>query len=172
MTSVLLDLAHDIVTRARAQKQILVTAESCTGGLVASLLTEIPGSSAMFDCGFVTYSNAAKQQLLFVPEQDLLAFGAVSAEVAMAMARGALTHSRGDMAISLTGIAGPDGGTAEKPVGLVFLGYQQKGKMAGFIQLNLTGNRRQIREQAAAAALEQFRLMMADTESGPAVQMN
>jgi len=172
MDDFLIQTARDIVTLARAKNRVMTTAESCTGGLVAALLTEIPGSSAVFDCGFVTYSNAAKQQLLFVPENDLLCFGAVSAEVAMAMTQGALSYSRADMAISLTGVAGPDGGTAEKPVGLVYLGYQQRGSRAAFEKLNLHGDRHQIRFQAAAAALEKFRLMIADTESAPAVQTN
>ncbi|HWG05708.1 MAG TPA: CinA family protein [Beijerinckiaceae bacterium] len=97
----------------------LATAESCTGGLVAALLTEVPGSSAVVERGFVTYSNEAKQELLGVGASLLMTHGAVSAEVAQAMARGALDHSRADVAVAITGIAGPGGGTPEKPVGLV-----------------------------------------------------
>jgi nicotinamide-nucleotide amidase len=97
----------------------LATAESCTGGLVAGLLTEIAGSSDVVERGFVTYSNAAKHELLGVPEAMLAAHGAVSAPVARAMAEGALAHSSADVAVSVTGVAGPGGGSAEKPVGLV-----------------------------------------------------
>ena len=101
---------------------MLATAESCTGGLVAALITEIPGSSDVFDRGFVTYSNAAKAESLDVAPALLNPFGAVSAEVAGAMATGALAHSRADVAVSITGIAGPGGGSPEKPVGLVHFG--------------------------------------------------
>lgn len=98
---------------------MLSTAESCTGGLVAALLTSVPGSSSVVDRGFVTYSNEAKAQMLGVPMALIKTHGAVSAEVARAMAEGAQQRSIGDLAISITGIAGPDGGSTEKPVGLV-----------------------------------------------------
>jgi nicotinamide-nucleotide amidase len=97
----------------------IATAESCTGGLVAGLLTEIAGSSAVLERGFVTYSNEAKRELLGVPAGALETHGAVSEPTARAMARGALAHSRAQVAVSITGVAGPGGGTAEKPVGLV-----------------------------------------------------
>ncbi len=97
----------------------IATAESCTGGLVAALLTEVPGSSAVVERGFVTYSNEAKREMLGVPEATLQAHGAVSEATARAMARGALAHSRARVAVSVTGVAGPGGGSAEKPVGLV-----------------------------------------------------
>lgn len=103
------------------------TAESCTGGLVAGLITEIPGSSDVFERGFVTYSNAAKIECLGVEARLLDSFGAVSAEVAKAMAAGALARSRADVAVSITGIAGPGGGSAEKPVGLVHFASARKG---------------------------------------------
>ena len=103
----------------RAAGSKLATAESCTGGLVAGLLTEIPGSSAVVERGFVVYSNEAKQELLGVPEATIAAFGAVSEETARAMAQGAIAHAHADFAVAITGIAGPDGGTPEKPVGLV-----------------------------------------------------
>ena len=105
----------------------LATAESCTGGLVAALLTEIAGSSDVVERGFVTYSNAAKHELLGVPEAMLAAHGAVSEAVARAMAEGALAHSRADVAVSITGVAGPGGGSAEKPVGLVHFGAARRG---------------------------------------------
>ena len=104
------------------------TAESCTGGLIAGLLTEIPGSSDMVERGFVVYSNAAKQELLGVPAEMLVSHGAVSAETAVAMAEGALRASRAEVAVSVTGIAGPDGGTATKPVGLVHFACARRGK--------------------------------------------
>jgi nicotinamide-nucleotide amidase len=112
--------ARRVLDACRARKLTVVTAESCTGGLVAAILTEIPGSSDVVDRGFVSYSDAAKQAMLDVPAQLLQDFGAVSRETADAMARGALARSRADLAVSVTGIAGPGGGSAQKPVGLVY----------------------------------------------------
>ena len=112
-------LAARVLARARARGLTIVTAESCTGGLVAAALTDIAGSSDVFERGFVTYSNDAKQELLGVPAAMLATHGAVSQATAEAMARGALAHSRGDLSVAITGVAGPGGGTAEKPVGLV-----------------------------------------------------
>ena len=123
----LLARAAALIARYAALKQMIATAESCTGGLVAGLLTEIPGSSAVLDRGFVFYSNQAKQDLLGVSAQTLARFGAVSAEIAREMALGALAHSAADVAVSITGIAGPDGGTAQKPVGLVHFGCARRG---------------------------------------------
>lgn len=105
----------------------IATAESCTGGLVAGLLTEISGSSAVMERGFVTYSNEAKIELIGVPSDLISSHGAVSEPVARAMAEGALAHSRADVAVSITGIAGPGGGSAAKPVGLVHFGLARKG---------------------------------------------
>lgn len=113
--------AEKLLADARANGLKIATAESCTGGLIAGLLTEIAGSSDVFERGFVTYSNEAKQELLGVPHELLARYGAVSAEVARAMALGALKHAHADMAVAVTGIAGPTGGTTEKPVGLVYL---------------------------------------------------
>ncbi len=106
---------------------MLATAESCTGGLVAALLTEIPGSSTMFDRGFVTYSNEAKQAMLGVPAELLARYGAVSEACARAMAEGAVANSSATMAVSITGIAGPGGGSDDKPVGLVHFGCSRRG---------------------------------------------
>ena len=106
----------------------LATAESCTGGLLAGLLTEIPGSSAVFERGFVTYSNSAKSELIGVPPALLERHGAVSEEVARAMAEGALAHAPVDVAVSVTGIAGPDGGSPDKPVGLVYFAAAPRGR--------------------------------------------
>jgi nicotinamide-nucleotide amidase len=111
--------AAELLDAARARAETLVTAESCTGGLLAAALTAIPGSSDVFERGFVTYSNAAKSEILGVPFWLIERHGAVSEDVARAMAGGALAHSHASLAVSVTGIAGPDGGTAEKPVGLV-----------------------------------------------------
>jgi nicotinamide-nucleotide amidase len=120
--------AAELVARYKTAGLMAVTAESCTGGLIAGLLTEIPGSSNMLERGFVVYSNAAKQELLGVPAETLARHGAVSAETAIAMAEGALRFSRAEIAVSVTGIAGPDGGTAGKPVGLVHFACARRGK--------------------------------------------
>lgn len=120
------EAAERVFTLLRERKLKLVTAESCTGGLVAGAITDIPGSSDVFDRGLVTYSNDAKQRLLGVTGDLLKTHGAVSAEVAKAMAEGALSASDCDVAVSLTGIAGPDGGSDQKPVGLVFIGCASK----------------------------------------------
>ena len=112
-------LARQVIETAAARGLVLVTAESCTGGLVAGALTAIAGSSAVVERGFVTYSNASKTDLLAVPADLIEACGAVSEPVARAMARGALAGSGADLSVSVTGVAGPGGGTAEKPVGLV-----------------------------------------------------
>jgi nicotinamide-nucleotide amidase len=117
----LLDRARDVLDGARAKNIRIVTAESCTGGLIAALLTEIPGSSDVVERGFVTYSNEAKEESLSVPAALLRKYGAVSDHVARAMADGALRHARAQLAIAVTGIAGPGGGSAEKPVGLVYV---------------------------------------------------
>ena len=119
--------ARRILAMCRARGLLLATAESCTGGLIAGALTEIAGSSDVVECGFVTYSNEAKASMLDVPRQMIERHGAVSAEVARAMAEGALAHSAAHLAVSVTGIAGPGGGSAKKPVGLVHFGCATKG---------------------------------------------
>jgi nicotinamide-nucleotide amidase len=111
----------------KVRKFMVATAESCTGGLVAGALTDIAGSSAVVDRGFVTYTNEAKHQMLGVPLDTLAKFGAVSRETAEAMVRGALGHANADLAVSITGIAGPGGGSAEKPVGLVHFAVASRG---------------------------------------------
>src|SRR5262249_32305821 len=121
----LLDQARDLLEKARARRLHIVTAESCTGGLIAGLLTEIPGSSDVVERGFVTYSNEAKEELLGVPHALIEAHGAVSEPVARAMADGALNNSRSDVAIAVTGVAGP-GSSEKKPVGLVYVAISQK----------------------------------------------
>ena len=121
------DRAATLLGAYRQKGLKIATAESCTGGLVAALLTEISGSSAVVERGFVTYSNEAKTELIGVPAGLIGADGAVSERVARAMAEGALTHSRADVAVAITGVAGPTGGTATKPVGLVHFGLARKG---------------------------------------------
>lgn len=123
-------LADRFLKACARHKILAATAESCTGGLIVAAMTDIPGSSSMVDCGFVTYSNEAKMKMLGVSPGTLDAHGAVSPETAAEMASGALAHSRAGVALAVTGIAGPDGGSAEKPVGLVWFGLALKGKPA------------------------------------------
>ncbi|GAK44488.1 CinA domain-containing protein [Tepidicaulis marinus] len=121
-------LAELVLADCGERKLMLATAESCTGGLIAGLLTEIAGSSSVVERGFVTYSNDAKRDLLGVPGDMLADFGAVSEPVARAMAEGALNHSKADIAVSVTGIAGPGGGTPMKPIGLVHIACACRGQ--------------------------------------------
>lgn len=132
----------------------LATAESCTGGWIAKVITDIPGSSAWFDRGFVTYCNKAKQQMLGLRAETLEQYGAVSAETAREMVGGALTQSDADCAVAVTGIAGPDGGSLEKPVGTVFIAWQNKGEAARVIKKQFSGDRQQIRERTVKIAIE------------------
>ena len=134
---------------------MVATAESCTGGGVAYAITEISGSSAWFDRGFVTYTNQAKQQMLGVPSELILNHGAVSAEVVTAMAAGALAHSTAQLSVAISGIAGPLGGTAEKPVGTVWMGWARSGGEAQVRthRFQFAGDRQQVREQAIVMAL-------------------
>lgn len=150
----LTDLAQGVLEKARTRKLMLTTAESCTGGLIAGLLTEIPGSSDAFERGFVTYSNQAKEEMLGVPPALLAMHGAVSEQVARAMAEGALARSRADAAVAVTGIAGPGGGSADKPVGLVFIAVARTGGTP-IVQQHLFGEigRTQIRLATIHAAL-------------------
>lgn len=125
--SPLLTLAAEIIATATSRSVKIATAESCTGGLIAGVLTEIAGSSAVVDRGFVTYSDEAKTEMLGVSAQLVSRVGAVSKEVAIAMVEGALSHSDADLAVSVTGIAGPGGGSKDKPVGLVHFGAMRRG---------------------------------------------
>jgi nicotinamide-nucleotide amidase len=119
--------ANKIIVAAKAKAYTLDTAESCTGGLIAAAITAIPGASAVLERGFVTYSNEAKSEMLGVPAELIERRGAVSQEVALAMVDGALKHSRADIAVAVTGIAGPDGGSEQKPVGLVHIAAAKRG---------------------------------------------
>lgn len=157
--------AEALIEQCRARGILIATAESCTGGLVAALLTEIPGSSDVFERGFVTYANEAKHQLLGVSNSFLQQYGAVSEPVARAMAEGALAHSGARLSIAVTGIAGPGGGSVEKPVGLVYLASACAGKNTLVEKQQFSGNRSQIRLAAVQAAL---RLMEKQLTASPA----
>jgi nicotinamide-nucleotide amidase len=140
----------------RARGLRLATAESCTGGMIAAACTTIAGSSDWFERGFVTYSNAAKTEMLGVDAALIAAHGAVSAEVARAMAEGALTHSHADLAVAVTGVAGPGGGSKDKPVGTVWLALARAGRGANAELLQLQGDRAAIRSQTVERALRRL----------------
>ena len=148
-----LHLAEAVLDACRARGWHLATAESCTGGLVAAALTSVPGSSDVVERGFVTYANEAKSALLGVPPATIAAHGAVSAETAVAMAQGAIVHAAVDVAVSITGVAGPDGGSAEKPVGLVILGLARRDGASYTERRIFSGDRATVREAALKAAL-------------------
>lgn len=132
---------------------MLATAESCTGGMIAAACTDLPGSSAWFDRGFVTYSNAAKTEMLGVPAELIAAHGAVSEEVVRAMAQGALTYSQAHVSLATTGIAGPTGGSFSKPVGSVWIGWSVNGFACSRL-LQLRGQRDDVRKSATVTALQ------------------
>jgi nicotinamide-nucleotide amidase len=140
--------------RARGRK--IATAESCTGGLIAAACTAVAGSSDWFERGFVTYSNEAKAESLGVPMALIQAHGAVSAEVARAMAEGALAHSHATLTVAVTGIAGPGGATPGKPVGTVWVALAQAGRTTQVELLNLAGDRAAVREQTVHHALKRL----------------
>ncbi len=146
--------AADVLAACRARGWRVATAESCTGGLVAAALTDIAGSSDVVECGFVVYSNEAKEAMLGVPAATLKRHGAVSAETAIAMAAGALERSPADLAVSITGIAGPGGGSKQKPVGLVhFAAASRDGRRLQRRRLFGKIGRRRVRERSVAEAL-------------------
>jgi nicotinamide-nucleotide amidase len=149
----ILTQAEQVLAACRAAGLTIATAESCTGGLVAGALTAIAGSSDVVERGFVTYSNAAKTELLGVPAPLIDAEGAVSEPVARLMAEGALAHSAADIAVSVTGIAGPGGGSAAKPVGLVWFGLARRGAPTTTLRQVFAGDRTAVRRQAVVQAL-------------------
>jgi len=151
------DEAEAVLRLCRAAGLRVATAESCTGGMIAAALTAIAGSSDVVERGFVTYSNEAKSELLGVPAPLIAQCGAVSAEVAEAMARGALAHAPVDLAVSVTGIAGPGGATPGKPVGLVHLGIARRGGACRTERHVFPGDRTAIRAAAARRALALLR---------------
>ncbi len=143
----------DLLDLYRKRGLKIATAESCTGGLVAATLTAIAGSSDVFDSGWVTYSNEAKNESLGVPAELIADNGAVSLEVAQAMARGALRRSHADVAVSITGVAGPGGGTSEKPIGLVYIGLARKDGWSQVERCIFHGDRDAVRAQSVSRAL-------------------
>jgi nicotinamide-nucleotide amidase len=147
-------LAIIVGARLKARGLRLATAESCTGGWVAGAVTAIAGSSEWFDRGFVTYSNDAKMEMLGVSAVTLEAFGAVSEQTAGEMAAGALAHSHAQLALSITGVAGPGGGSAEKPVGMVCFGWAGEGGAPLVITRNFSGDRESVRRQSVVCALQ------------------
>jgi len=160
-TSSLLRLAEVVIAEARAQKLRIATAESCTGGLIGGLLTEIPGSSEVFDRGFIVYSNRAKSDMLGVPGDLIADMGAVSEAVSRAMAEGAVENSNAHLAVAVTGIAGPGGGTKMKPIGLVHIAAARENRSI-LHEAHRFGDigRTEVRIKTVEAALEMLRRMM------------
>ena len=145
-----------VLDQCRLLSLKLATAESCTGGLIAGTLTELAGASDVFECGFVTYSNEAKNEILGVPVELLKTYGAVSAEVAVSMAEGALGRSRANLAISVTGIAGPGGGSKIKPVGLVYMAIAWEGHKTQDFKDVFEGDRVGVRAATVKSALKRL----------------
>jgi nicotinamide-nucleotide amidase len=153
-------LINEVSTQLTTRAFKLATAESCTGGGVAYQLTEQPGSSAWFERGFVTYSNLAKVEMLGVKQSLLETFGAVSEPVVRAMAEGALTHSQAQISIAITGIAGPDGGSQDKPVGTVWFGWASIDAQTQTAVQLFSGDRSEVRSQSIRFALENLLVML------------
>ncbi|WP_295453322.1 nicotinamide-nucleotide amidase [uncultured Thiodictyon sp.] len=154
MTESLDPLAARLGQALLTQGLLLATAESCTGGWIAKVVTDIAGSSAWFDRGFVTYSNAAKTDMLGVRSATLAAHGAVSEAVVLEMAAGTLAHSEAQVAVVVSGIAGPDGGSEDKPVGTVWFAWSVPGAPPWARCLQFVGDRREVRHQAVRLAIE------------------
>ncbi len=150
----LYELAAQVGIALRTRSRTLAIAESCTGGWIAKIITDVPGSSGWFDRGFVTYSNAAKTDLLGVRAATIAEHGAVSAEVVAEMAAGALERSPADLVIAVSGIAGPEGGTPDKPIGTVYLAWALRGGPVQTEIRHFLGNRDEVRLEAVAAALQ------------------
>lgn len=161
-------LSREVGQALKRQGLLLATAESCTGGWVAQELTAIAGSSAWFDRGFVTYSNEAKQDMLGVRPYTLSSFGAVSEETAREMAAGVLENSRADLALAITGIAGPTGGSSGKPVGTVCFAWCRRGEKPSAVRERFDGDRRAVRYQAVIRALEGVLGLLAEDANPPA----
>ena len=153
----LLQLAREVADRLRCRELMLATAESCTGGWVAKTLTDLSGSSVWFHAGLVAYSNAAKQALLGVNQSTLVRVGAVSEETVLEMVSGVLARTGVDVAVAVTGIAGPGGGTPDKPVGTVWIGWIQRGAEPGARVFRFPGDREAVRRRTVAAALSGLR---------------
>ncbi|HYD68827.1 CinA family protein [Azospirillum sp.] len=156
------ELAARLLAEYGTAGYTIATAESCTGGLIAGALTDIAGSSRVVERGFVTYSNVAKSEMLGVPPSLILAHGAVSAEVAVAMAVGALAHSKADVTVAVTGVAGPDGGSEAKPVGRVYIATAVRRGPAKHKEYTFPGDREAVRLQTVECALERLRTARPD----------
>lgn len=156
-------LAEEVVELLKMDELTVTTAESCTGGLVAARLVDVPGVSEVFKQGFITYSNKAKRKLLNVKKTTLKEFGAVSEKTAREMTKGAILASGADAAIATTGIAGPDGGTEEKPVGLVYIGVSVRGQMY-VEEYHFEGERSEVRESTVQAALALLKKGLEETD--------
>ena len=154
MSEVATKQAEQLAEKLLITSSKLVTAESCTGGGLAEILTRLPGSSAWFERGFITYSNESKHELLSVPLDTLEQFGAVSEETASAMAKGAVENSRADYGVAITGIAGPDGGTEEKPVGTVCFAWHKRNEGGSTTRICFDGDRLKVREQSCMLAMQ------------------
>ncbi len=154
-------LAELVGEAARNHRQTLVTAESCTGGWIAKMLTDIPGSSTWFEAGMAAYSYEAKQALLGVRPQTLEQHGAVSRDTVIEMVSGALVHSGATLAVAVTGIAGPGGGTEDKPVGTVWIAWKRRGGYPTAVTFHFDGDRDDVRRQTVAAALHGLAELMA-----------
>lgn len=154
MEALLNALSQEVGERLRLRGAQVTCAESCTGGLIAKLLTDIDGSSGYFECGFVTYSNRAKEAMLGVTGSVLAQYGAVSEPVVAAMAAGALRAAHADVALAVSGIAGPQGGSAEKPVGTVWFGFAARDTAPLCLCRRFSGDRQAVRQQAAQFALQ------------------
>ena len=150
------DSVQKLADKLIKNQQIITTAESCTGGMIAQTLTDLAGSSAWFDCGFVTYSNDAKQKMLGVKLATLKKYGAVSEATVIEMAEGALANSNASISIACSGIAGPTGGSAKKPIGTVWVAWAYENKPTKTELFLFKGNRQQIREQCTEKAIEKI----------------
>ena len=155
------ELVAALADSLRRRAEMLCSAESCTGGLIAAACTDLAGSSEWFERGFVSYSNAAKVELLAVPAALIESHGAVSAEVALAMARGAVAHSRAQVAVAVTGVAGPGGGSAGKPVGTVWLAWQVGGRALAAVE-HFAGDRAAVRAATVHRALHGLVTLLRD----------
>lgn len=166
MENELFDLAEKLGQLLKDKRKKISTAESCTGGWIAQVITEVPGSSSWFDRGFVTYSNLSKMEMLGVNWDTLQRYGAVSEETVREMTAGALVNSASDCSIAVSGIAGPDGGTTEKPVGMVVFGWQERDQEPKSLTLHLKGSRQEIRRATVIKALvEMCRILSGEGDS-------
>jgi nicotinamide-nucleotide amidase len=165
MEAYLEKLAEAVGHRLLARQALLATAESCTGGWIAQVVTSVPGSSLWYDRGFVTYSNQAKQEMLGVAPETLAVHGAVSGPVVAEMAAGALSHSQARVAVAVSGVAGPGGGSEDKPVGTVYLAWARRDQAPLIQRRQFAGDREEIRRQTVRVALEHLiELLDADAD--------